>query len=227
MPSQFFFSSGYTEREIPDTYGGLDLGVGYAYITNFTISTGNFIVSPTYLGQREYSFALGGVEWVMFVDHAFDNLRFGSKNKFLGLFWTDTNYFNFKFENELDRGNILNYAEMNQDYLSSEGWISYQMYNPADPAMGCDLHLGFNITLYGSPQEALSNNGLHAVIGIGYDDVYTTINAWQLIASIMLFQAPNIHPVINAPLAFTLWFIFVFSFALVFARFIPTLTGGS
>lgn len=227
MPSQFFIPDTYDAREVPESYGGLDLGVGYAYTHIVNITTSDFVVSPQYLGQREYGFSLGGTDWVMFVDHGFDNLRFGSKNKFLGLFWTDTTYFSFKFDNTLDRGNILNYAEMNQDYLAAEGWISYRMVNPADPSKGCEMHLGFNTTLYASPEEALTGEGLTAVIGIGFNDAYTVISAWQLIASIMTFSAPNIHPVINAPLAFTLWFLFVLGFSLVFARFIPTLTGGA
>lgn len=226
LPSELYSSTYQYDREFPDFYAGLDIAGDYAYTANFTVNDGTFTSSTLILGYREYLFDLGGQNWVVYVDEGYTHLKFGERN-YLGIFWISTDFLTFKYETGADRGDILAYAEMNGDFVGNEGWLKYRMIHPRDPAIGCDVLIGFNTSRYASPQDALANEGLRVVVGIGFDDVSTTLNVWQLIGSIMLFQAPMIHPLLNAPIAFTLWIVFVFGLAMFIARFIPFLQGGA
>lgn len=59
-------------------------------------------------------------------------------------------------------------------------------------------------------------------IGCGYEERPATINAWTLASQLLLFQAPDIHPLINAFIAIPLWAcISIISFLLIMYVFKP------
>ena len=65
--------------------------------------------------------------------------------------------------------------------------------------------MGYNYTLWNNATEAFQNDDLHIEFGIEWDELGTGLNAWNIISSILFFQAPAIHVYINAILAIPLW----------------------
>jgi hypothetical protein len=65
--------------------------------------------------------------------------------------------------------------------------------------------VGFNYTLYANATDAFNNDALTVEFGIEWDELGTGLNAWNIISSILFFQAPEINPYVNAILAIPLW----------------------
>ena len=200
----------------PESYQGADIG-NYRFVHNVTIDDSNFAI---FQSVRRYQFELGGQYWVLLIDSNYNYLKVGRRNYF-GIFWVSTDWLTFKHELGADRGEFLDDYEMNWDYSQDEDWTKYRMYNPNDAGIGCEVNLGFNTTTYDSPKEAFDNKELVCYIGMGIDNLYSTLNAWQLIGMIMFFQVPDINPVLGYFLGFTLWFFFVFPIVLIMLKFIP------
>jgi len=53
--------------------------------------------------------------------------------------------------------------------------------------------------------EAFDEGSLIVVMGFGFDDYQTSISAWSLVGQLLFFQAPQIHPVLNAIIALPIW----------------------
>lgn len=212
------------DPDVPAYYEGLDIAA-YADTTNFTIDDSTFGVAKFDIGMRSYTFELGGVYWIMYVDNFYTRILLGERNYF-GIFWISTDYLQFKAD-LVNRGDVLSSAEMNQDFAGNETWIQYRMYHPIQPEIGCDVNIGFNTSLYSSPSEALTDEALTVYIGMGIDDTLTTVNAWQIIATFFLFSPPNIHPLVNGVIKLVSWSILAVALVLFMGRFIPLIQGGS
>ena len=225
VPSELYPVNSYTYNPItPAYYEGLDIS-GYSAIINFTIDDGTFPLSVLFVGIREYAFELGGVYWVMQVDTGYNQIVFGERNYF-GIIWMGNDYFQFKTE-LINREIVLHGSELNMDYTGNETWVSYRMYSPIKPDKGCTINFGFNTSDYSSPYEALLNQELMVYIGMGMDDVATTISAWQLVASFFIFNPPGIHPLVNGMIKIVTWSIMGVALVLFIGRFIPLIQGGS
>lgn len=205
--------------QTPSIYRGLNIG-DYAFTTNFTLEDSTFDVPQA--GWRFYYFELGGSYWYIGYDTGRNKIVFGVRN-YWGIFLVSLDACTFKTEGGENRGTTLEYTEMNKDYAGSEGWVKYRVYLSDNPAVACDVNLGFNTSLYSSPSEAFSSDGLKCLVGLGLEDTYSTMNAWQLIGAMLFFRAPNIHPVINAFIVVPLWAMFIYAAIRLLLRFIPML----
>lgn len=65
--------------------------------------------------------------------------------------------------------------------------------------------VGYNSTLYYNSTSAFLADDLHVVFAINWDELGTGLNAYNLIAQIMTFSRPDIHPALNAFVAIPLW----------------------
>lgn len=65
--------------------------------------------------------------------------------------------------------------------------------------------IGYNYTLWDNATIAFQNDDLHVEFGIEWDELGTGLNAWNILTSILFFQAPDINFYINAILAIPLW----------------------
>ena len=83
------------------------------------------------------------------------------------------------------------------------------------------VYFGFNETLYSTPSEAFSNSDLVMLVCAGYDQVNTSVNAWNLIGQILFFKMPNVHPVINALIAIPVWVAITWLVIVIILKFIP------
>lgn len=80
----------------------------------------------------------------------------------------------------------------------------------ASYTLTCDhvtLHsvVAYNGTAYSNSSIAWAADALTVEFAIDWDELGTGLNAWNLLAQILFFQAPDIHPVLNAFIAIPLW----------------------
>ncbi len=69
------------------------------------------------------------------------------------------------------------------------------------------VYVGFNQTKYSKPSEALNGGELSLLLCMNFDKMNTSFNAWNLIGSILFFQMPNVHPLINVIIAIPIWIL--------------------
>jgi len=119
------------------------------------------------------------------------------------------------------RGLTIRKTELDSDY--TEGNIRYTV-KCDDFQM--DAFFGFNETLYSSPSEAWDYGGLAIMLGIEFDQVNTSINAWSLISMLLFFQLPDMHWIINALIAVPIWVAMGYITVIMVYRTIGALFGG-
>ena len=226
MPTGLYTDVKQFNAQNPNVYSGFSVVTEYDDLINFTINPATFDTWDA-SGVHVYYFDLGGETWYMAVTPHYDALFFGVANWF-GFVNMGNFPCNF-WANGTDRGLYLEDWELNQDYTITKGLLNYEMILEKDPAVRCDTYFSYNTTLYSSPSVALLNEGLRVFIGVGMDSTITAFNAWNLIASIMLFRAPEIFGNtpeglgLNALIAFPLWVLFSFGLIKTLLWFIPLL----
>jgi len=90
----------------------------------------------------------------------------------------------------------------------------------------CRAYFGFNDTKYSSPTEAWDNYELDILIGMKFDQVNTSINAWSLISMLLFFQLPEVHWIINALIAIPIWITVAYLIYVLIIKIIPFIAGG-
>lgn len=89
----------------------------------------------------------------------------------------------------------------------------------------------YNSTAYSSWSEAYDDGYLECYAGMGWKDAIEKQNAWSLIWSILIFQAPEVFGtgpaaiILNALVAIPLWASFAITGAIIILWFIPLLGG--
>lgn len=83
------------------------------------------------------------------------------------------------------------------------------------------VQITFNTTKHESFDDAWDSGELEIWIGVGYEDVIAYHSTWALVTQILLFQAPEIHPVINAIIAVPIWACVAIMVFLLLRRALP------
>jgi len=92
----------------------------------------------------------------------------------------------------------------------------------------CD-HFHFHFLLYYQTEnytkfsDAFNNNDFWMVLGLTFDQVASTLSSWDLVSSILFFQAPQIHPLLNFIIALPIWVSIGFLIYEFIRRLIPFL----
>jgi len=86
--------------------------------------------------------------------------------------------------------------------------------------------VGFNSTSYNNFTHAWRNQDLYIFVGVDFDDVNTSYNAWQLVGMLLFFQLPEMNPVINGLMAIPLWVGIVYLIYVLIIKVIPLIAGG-
>jgi len=135
-----------------------------------------------------------------------------------GMQWTWLIWYNSE---GIDRGEILSGSEIDEDY-SDEAMT----YVAKTEDFQCRAYFGFNDTKYSSPTEAWDNYELDILIGMKFDQVNTSINAWSLISMLLFFQLPEVHWIINALIAIPIWITVAYLIYVLIIKIIPFIAGG-
>jgi len=85
---------------------------------------------------------------------------------------------------------------------------------------------GYNTTTYSSFQEAWDYGEASIMLGIGFDQIQTGTNAWNIISMLLFFQLPAIHWVINALLVIPFWICIAYLAYVLVIKVIPLIAGG-
>ena len=84
---------------------------------------------------------------------------------------------------------------------------------------------GYNQTAYDSHVEAFQDEALTIFFGVEFDQLQTTYNVWNLVAMILFFQMPNVHPAINALIAIPIWILVAYLVYVLILKAIPFVGG--
>ena len=81
------------------------------------------------------------------------------------------------------------------------GWDSNKNYSKIDGQCACGTiyfcYMTYNQTKYQSMGQAIDAKDIDMLIGVGIKDAVAKVNAWNIIGSLLLFQLPDINPVLN------------------------------
>lgn len=119
--------------------------------------------------------------------------------------------------NGISRGIGLTISELMEDYNEN----ATLKYTVKCSHFKMFAYIGFNTTLYSNPQEALENDNLTVILAISIDEVSTKVNAFELIASLLSFRMPEVHPFINAIIAIPIWIAIIWLVITIITKFIP------
>ena len=220
IPPEMFISAtdGYAVN-VPEYFRGLDVGA-YAITENFTVDPATFNINMP-IGAR-HDFEVGNRYLTAFVPSTYSFIQMGQRNYF-AIFLISFSWISFRSPSGEDRGIQLSGAEMNLDYSEDESWVKYRMFLDSDPTLGFDCNIGFNTSLYDSPYEALMNEDLTVYIGLGLDDLYTSLNIWAIIGETLTFQNPDIPYPLNLIIPSFIWIMFAYGILIVITKLIPGL----
>ena len=87
------------------------------------------------------------------------------------------------------------------------------------------VYVGFNMTKYSKPSDALNNGELSLLLCMNFDKTNTSYNAWNLVGAILFFQMPDVHPAINALIAIPLWVMIAYLVYVLILKAIPFVGG--
>lgn len=79
----------------------------------------------------------------------------------------------------------------------------------------------YNTTAYSSFEDAWDNNGAQVLFAINFDQAGTAWNGFGLIAELLRFQAPSIHPLLNLVVALPIWIAIALFIVLLISLILP------
>jgi len=215
IPGQFFTESyGGRGVDVPEYFEAVD-------ITSF-FETYNFTIDDKDMFQKEWD--LGGHNWIMNADYGDEFIGLGKKNYWWFL-WVGTEKLIFRSSRGINRGQFLNRQELDADYDNTTSYCEYVCEGEDNPSLSTTMYFGYNTSLYDTPSEAWENEELYVLQGLGFDQVSTSRNAWNLVGMILFFQMPDVHPIINAIIAIPLWVSIVYLTYVLILKAIPFVSG--
>lgn len=125
------------------------------------------------------------------------------------------------WNDDKSRGDMLSKAEINQDYANDD--LSYTF---SCEHFQFDLFFGFDVDTYSDPVDALDHNDLRIMIGVEWDQVSTSLSAWDIIGMLLFFQLPNVHWMVNALIAIPIWLAVAYLSFILILRAIGAIFGG-
>lgn len=92
-----------------------------------------------------------------------------------------------------------------RSYVTSKLDGNVSRFTMSDIAYQYYVSISFNESKWSSFDDAWNNGELLVWMGMGYSDTPSTISSWNIIAQLMFFQIPDIHPTVNALIAVSIW----------------------
>lgn len=122
----------------------------------------------------------------------------------------------------VDYGTKLEKTELNSLY-ENKSKLNFQFY---DAHIELDLFFGFDSSLYDTPEDAHNHYDLQILIGVTWDQIATTMSAWDVLALVLFFQLPGIHPLINAIIAIPIYLCIGYLAFILILRAVGAIFGG-
>lgn len=201
--------------DVPEYFEAID-------IQNFT-STEQFTINNS---LNDWCFKIGGHDVMFFIgyplgteiriDHFFTWWIF--QHGFHSMKWYDSSGARVSYEHSLYHEllpiSVLDEHDYGEVYkLKCEHFYSSVVF-------------GYNQTAYSSHVEAFNDEALAVFFGVGFDQMGTSYNAWDIISMVIFFQMPNVHWIINAIIAIPIWIAVSYISFILILRAIGGIFGG-
>jgi len=192
-----FYASEYEGREltVPDYFEGIDIQT-FSQTSNFTIDFSGSQVFDEY-------FDLGG--WHMYFQgykYGLDYLKAAHYASWWIFGW-DYHYADWCLTTSgANYGTELTFTDLDNIW---DGQTNMIAFNCRTDQTQWRVYFGWNTTTYAKPSDAIAANEMEVLYGIGFDKVNTSINAWNIVGSLLFFQMPDVHPLINLVIAIPIW----------------------
>jgi hypothetical protein len=203
---------------VPEYFEALDL--------NYFSETKNFTLGTNYVRLK---FTLGGWNLQFDNDPVFRQFSLCSYDSWWIFTWgyesfTWYNVKGVKVSENFGTGNwqVLKWDQLNPNYDMDRKLCEFTVQNSKTQLK---VYFAFNTTKYNTPYDALVGGELHVLFCVSMDKVNTSINAWNLIGSILFFQMPNVHPLINAIIAIPVWIAIAWLIYILILKAIPFVGG--
>lgn len=216
IPFQFYIAGAMTELDYSQTeWMGIDI---QSFQDTWNDTTIYLEFSDFAVGGRNLRIAS------QYTDNHFSLIqRYG-----LGLFWLEGGtFFNRKnIKVSYDRipyaHQLIDWDVLNADY-EEYGSVEFTVAYVQNEPFQFKTYFTFNETDYDSPKEAWANDELNLLIGINFDNIATTYNAWDLIAMLLFFRLPDVHWLINVMMATPIWVTVCYLAYVLIIKAIPLL----
>mgnify|MGYP000185597529 CR=1 FL=1 len=216
IPGEFYTASEeLLSAQVPEYFEGIDIQ-NYAETYNTSIGTSTAYIEIKFGGHDITIYGqLAGIDML-----AFEHVGWW------GGFWRYTlGWFDFHIKG-IDLKGKRTPEELDSDwdqYANEHGILKYSMYYEGGPKF--DLYISFNTTKYSKPSEAWQYNELYILMGIGFDQTVTTMNAWNVISALLFFKMPDIHPLLNLFIALPIWVCIAYLVYVLILKAIPFVGG--
>jgi len=221
IPTEFYSYTEGREITIPETFEALDIQY-FSETYNFTVTQG--IVESFALGGWNIRFKSHSVAEQMWC-YTYDSLWVFEWN-YNQFKWFDTqgvqqSVWGWSPDGLSQEHELLAWSELNDNWDEDTNECRWRIANSGTQLT---VYFGFDQTLYSNPEDALDNNALEALFCISMDEVNTSLNAWNLVAMLLFFQLPDVHPAINAIMAIPLWITIAYLAYILILKAIPFVT---
>lgn len=155
---------------------GIDEGFGHNFLLKANVVSGELKIE----NQHYYLFTI--------FPHGHHSMDWTAKS-------TGENYGGFLIQSEFD--------EVSE--TDEEANITFGSFTVACEHVSLHAVLAYNASDYDNATDAFENDELSLEFAIEWDELGTGLNAWNMITSILFFQAPNVNVYVNVFLAAPLW----------------------
>lgn len=180
-------------------------------ITDFADSVEFTKSDFTYYSGTTSFYSVGGWEWLAVTDGT--NFAIAQKVLLLGMIWLGASeQCNFYLSNGTNRGTTVSMTDIASD--ADDGAVRYNLKFVSNGNDAGGFVFWWNTTTYATPALAWASDELHLLHGIGLGSS-APANVVSLLVSLLLFQLPNVPPLIGviisafpwAAIAYILWYV--------------------
>ena len=198
----------------PDTVIPIDPSqlAGFDEVQNYSKSA--FTGTP-----KTYPYTLGNYDWNCLWADLTDDYFAVAALVYVWIFWLgNTDPVKFSSPDGIDRGTDLAVSEIAQD--AENGVVRYSMLFTKSGEGAGSFVVYWNITQYTDPQDAMDNDVLYLLHGIGFSNTATT-DIGSLLVGLLFLQLPDVPVLVNMFLAVPIWACIVFVLWFVIKEMIP------
>ena len=227
IPTEFYAVGEERETDVPNLFEAMDI-YAYAETKSFWMNESGGWVSYIYgAGNPYYGMSVDLGNWdIDFyykpADSSFLDCSLLHKTKiFFGLFPTP-HELDWKLTNGQSKGVKLSVEEM-QEIAGDTDTI---FLRPKCKHTTYDVYFAYNSSIYSDFTEAWNSHGLAFFAGVNFDQVNTSYNAWNLIATLLWFKMPNMPFFMQALLSIPIWVCIGYLVYILILRAIGAIFGG-
>jgi hypothetical protein len=169
---------------------------------------------------KTYAYSLGSRDWnCLWVDLTDDVFSLTALVYVFGFLWLgQTDPCKFLSPDGVNRGTTLAVSAIAED--AEDGTVRYSMLFTTTGEDAGSFLVYWNTTQYTDPQDAMDNDALYLLHGIGFSLTATT-NIGALLVGLLFLQLPNIPVLVNMFIVVPIWACIVYVLWYVIKEMIP------